>query len=111
MKYKFLIKFNTFIFRWNAMESEKQRAVLADRYGKKFKQVEQTGDKLHVSLHGVPQFAKDDILPEFPGIATEYRSLVLQFGFISLFQVAFPLASALVRWHQFIDNVFIFVFS
>ncbi|KAG0253841.1 Anoctamin-7 [Mortierella polycephala] len=40
-----------------------------------------------------PQWAKDDILPVYdPQMFEEYRELVIQFGFCTLFVVAFPVA-------------------
>ncbi|GJJ72031.1 hypothetical protein EMPS_04388 [Entomortierella parvispora] len=40
-----------------------------------------------------PQWAKDDILPDYnPQMFEEYRELVIQFGFCTLFVVAFPIA-------------------
>ncbi|KAF9179817.1 Anoctamin-7 [Haplosporangium sp. Z 767] len=40
-----------------------------------------------------PQWAKDDILPAYnPQMFEEYRELVIQFGFCTLFVVAFPIA-------------------
>jgi len=40
-----------------------------------------------------PQWAKDDSLPDYnPQMFEEYRELVIQFGFCTLFVVAFPIA-------------------
>ncbi|KAG0203782.1 hypothetical protein BGX28_004062 [Mortierella sp. GBA30] len=40
-----------------------------------------------------PQWAKDDILPSYdPQMFEEYRELVIQFGFCTLFIIAFPVA-------------------
>lgn len=40
-----------------------------------------------------PQWAKDDTLPDYnPHMFEEYRELVIQFGFCTLFVVAFPIA-------------------
>lgn len=40
-----------------------------------------------------PQWAKDDILPTYnPQMFEEYRELVIQFGFCTLFVTAFPIA-------------------
>ncbi|KAF9578948.1 Anoctamin-7, partial [Lunasporangiospora selenospora] len=45
------------------------------------------------NLKKPPQWAKDDILPRYnPHMFEEYRELVIQFGFCTLFVTAFPIA-------------------
>ena len=51
----------------------------------------------------VPQWVLDDLLaPSQDTIRTEYEEMVVQFGFLALFGVAFPLAP-LFAW---INNLF-----
>ncbi|KAF8945156.1 Anoctamin-7 [Haplosporangium gracile] len=49
--------------------------------------------KTHTKAVKPPQWAKDDLLPAYnPQMFEEYRELVIQFGFCTLFVTAFPIA-------------------
>ncbi|KAI8604871.1 calcium-activated chloride channel-domain-containing protein [Dissophora ornata] len=66
---------------WNRKDELAQKATLVGKYKDKQNMVKP------------PQWAKDDILPPYdPSMFEEYRELVIQFGFCTLFVTAFPVA-------------------
>lgn len=65
---------------WNAKSELAEKAKLKGKYKSK-------------NLVKPPQWAKDDVLPQFESnMFEEYRELVIQFGFCTLFISAFPIA-------------------
>jgi len=66
---------------WNGKNELAEKAKLVGKYKDKKNFVKP------------PQWAKDDILPTYsPQMFEEYRELVIQFGFCTLFVTAFPIA-------------------
>ncbi|KAF9394328.1 Anoctamin-7 [Podila verticillata] len=66
---------------WNGKNELAEKAKLVGKYKDK------------KNLIKPPQWAKDDILPTYnPQMFEEYRELVIQFGFCTLFVTAFPIA-------------------
>jgi hypothetical protein len=77
--------------KWNRAKSSLERDMLEKKYA-------DSGRK----NNKVPQWVEDDHLaPSTDAIRTEYEEMVIQFGFLALFGVAFPLAP-LFAW---INNV------
>ncbi|KAG0052109.1 hypothetical protein BGZ83_002987 [Gryganskiella cystojenkinii] len=67
---------------WNRKNELAEKANLIGKYKDK-----------KPDLRKPPQWVKDDILPDCePQMFEEYRELVIQFGFCTLFVVAFPIA-------------------
>ncbi|KAI7816372.1 calcium-activated chloride channel-domain-containing protein [Gamsiella multidivaricata] len=66
---------------WNLKNELAEKTVLKGKYKDKKNMVKP------------PQWAKDDTLPNYdPSMFEEYRELVIQFGFCTLFVTAFPIA-------------------
>ncbi|KAG0240858.1 Anoctamin-7 [Actinomortierella wolfii] len=66
---------------WNEKEELAQKAKLVGKYKEKANKIKP------------PQWTKDDKLPTYaPEMFEEYRELVIQFGFCTLFVTAFPIA-------------------
>ena len=66
---------------WNRKNELADKAALVGKY------------KDEKNMIKPPQWAKDDILPSYdPSMFEEYRELVIQFGFCTLFVTAFPVA-------------------
>lgn len=72
---------------WNKKDELAEKAAnLKGKYKDKVTNSENVSKK-------PPQWAKDDILPTYdPQMFEEYRELVIQFGFCTLFVIAFPIA-------------------
>ncbi|KAF9940556.1 Anoctamin-7 [Mortierella alpina] len=72
---------------WNKKDELAEKAAnLKGKYKNKVSNSENVNKK-------PPQWAKDDILPTYdPQMFEEYRELVIQFGFCTLFVIAFPIA-------------------
>ncbi|KAF9286284.1 Anoctamin-7 [Mortierella alpina] len=72
---------------WNKKDELAEKAAnLKGKYKDKVTNSENVSKK-------PPQWAKDDMLPTYdPQMFEEYRELVIQFGFCTLFVIAFPIA-------------------
>ena len=77
--------------KWNETRVNFERDLLKEEYKKKNKKV--------------PRWVKDDHLaPSTDTIKNEYEEMVIQFGFLALFGVAFPLAP-LFAWLNNLSEV------
>ncbi|KAG0304311.1 Anoctamin-7 [Dissophora globulifera] len=76
---------------WNRKSELADKALLVGKYKGK-------------NMVKPPQWAKDDILPPYdPSMFEEYRELVIQFGFCTLFVTAFPIAPIFAYLNNYLE--------